>query len=136
MCVGCGACACACRKDRVTLVDVPEDGIRPRLDEKGCDECGKRTEVCPGYATVHPPGIGAEGLDAGIREGFGPVLEIWEGYAGDEKIRYHGSSGGVTSALALYCMENEGMRGALHTGADPEIPWKTKRFSARPAPIC
>lgn len=126
LCIGCGACACACPKDRITLVDIPEDGIRPHLDEQACDECGKCVEVCPGYATVHPPGFVKEALDAGIQEGFGPVLEIWEGYASDDEMRYHGSSGGLTSALALFCMEKEGMRGALHTGADPDIPWKNR----------
>jgi coenzyme F420 hydrogenase subunit beta len=59
-----------------------------------------------------------------IRECFGPILEIWEGYAADEDIRYRGSSGGITSALALYCLEKEDMAGALHTGADLERPWK------------
>jgi len=126
LCVGCGACACACSKDRITLVDIPEDGIRPHLDEKACDECGKCVEVCPGYATIHPPGCGTGGSDAGFREDFGPVLEIWEGYAGDDEIRYHGSSGGITSALALYCIEKEGMQGALHTGGDPGMPWKNR----------
>jgi coenzyme F420 hydrogenase subunit beta len=126
LCIGCGACACACPKDRITLVDIPEDGIRPRLAEKGCDECGKCVEVCPGYVTAHPSGFVMEALDGEIREGFGPILEIWEGYAADDEIRYHGSSGGVTSALALYCMENEGMQGALHIGADPDTPWKNR----------
>ena len=126
LCLGCGACACACPKDRITLVDVIEDGIRPFLDENGCDQCGKCIEVCPGYATVHPPGLVKKGLEERIREGFGPILEIWEGYAADEEIRYHGSSGGVTSALALYCMEKEGMIGVLHAGINPEMPWKNK----------
>jgi coenzyme F420 hydrogenase subunit beta len=126
MCLGCGACACACPNDRITLADVPEDGIRPLLDEKGCDECGKCVEVCPGYATIHPPGLIKESLEGEIGQGFGPVLEIWEGYAADDEIRFHGSSGGLTSALALYCMEKEGMQGALHTGADPERPWRNK----------
>ena len=39
----------------------------------------------------------------------GYALEIWEGYAADPEIRRLGSSGGLLSALALYCLEKEGM---------------------------
>lgn len=126
LCVGCGACVCACPKGRLTLNDVIEEGIRPVLDEKGCDQCGKCVEVCPGYATIHPPGFMTEGLNDDIGIGFGPILEIWEGHASDDEIRFHGSSGGLTSALALYCLEKEGMHGVIHTGTDCEEPWKNK----------
>jgi coenzyme F420 hydrogenase subunit beta len=124
LCLGCGACACACPKDRITLVDVIDDGIRPYLDEKGCDQCGKCVDVCPGYATVHPPSLVNGASNGEIWEGFGPILEIWEGHAVDEEIRFHGSSGGLTSALTLYCLEKEGMHGAIHTGTDLATPWK------------
>ncbi|MCK5508218.1 MAG: 4Fe-4S binding protein [Desulfobacterales bacterium] len=32
LCVGCGACVCACPENNITLVDVVDDGIRPFLD--------------------------------------------------------------------------------------------------------
>jgi len=57
---------------------------------------------------------------------FGTTLEIWEGYACDPEIRYKGSSGGVLSALALYCLEQEGMKFVLHTGSDEQKPWTNK----------
>lgn len=50
------------------------------------------------------------------------MLELWEGHAADPEIRYRGSSGGLASALALYCIEREGMHGALHVAADPAAP--------------
>ena len=61
-----------------------------------------------------------------LQKGWGPVLKIWEGYASDPDIRYNGSSGGLASAIALYCLENEGVHGVLHTGTDEEKPWKNK----------
>ncbi len=50
----------------------------------------------------------------------GPVLEIWEGHATDREIRFTGASGGVITALALYCLEKEAMHGVLHIGMDPQ----------------
>jgi coenzyme F420 hydrogenase subunit beta len=54
---------------------------------------------------------------------FGAALEIWEGHACDPEVRYKGSSGGVLSALALYCLEQEGMASVLHIAADERAPW-------------
>jgi coenzyme F420 hydrogenase subunit beta len=62
---------------------------------------------------------------------FGAALEIWEGYATDPHIRYRGSSGGVLSALALYCLEQEGMEFVLHTGMDEAKPWANKTVQSR-----
>ncbi|WP_413937058.1 Coenzyme F420 hydrogenase/dehydrogenase, beta subunit C-terminal domain [Nitrospira sp. BLG_1] len=53
---------------------------------------------------------------------WGPVLEVWEGYAADLEVRYAGSSGGLASAIALYCIEQEAMHGLLHIGADKKAP--------------
>lgn len=50
-------------------------------------------------------------------------MEIWEGYACDAEIRYKGSSGGVLSALALYCLEQESMEFVLHSGVSEAEPW-------------
>jgi len=61
----------------------------------------------------------------------GPSLEIWEGHASDPEIRFRGSSGGVLTALALYCMEREGMGFALHTGMDPHHPWRNQTVRSR-----
>ena len=54
---------------------------------------------------------------------FGPALEIWVGHATDPEIHNSGSSGGATTALALYCLENENMGSVLHSEMDPENPW-------------
>lgn len=131
LCVGCGACAGACPEGHVQLIDVSNEGIRPRVAEYGCVRCGSCVQVCPGYTTEHPRGADSREPGAAAGEDFGPVLEIWEGYARDEEIRYHGSSGGTVSAIALYCMEQEGMQGAIHTGANPTEPWRNATVFSR-----
>lgn len=115
MCLGCGACAYFAGRDRIRMVDVPDTGLRPRIDM----ETPEALAVCPALgndlsATRGRPGIMSEAFAA-----FGPVLEIWEGHAGDEEIRYKGSSGGALTALSLHCLEHENMTGVLHIGQDP-----------------
>lgn len=58
----------------------------------------------------------------GLPRALGPVAGIWEGHATDPEIRHRGASGGVITALSLFCLEREGMHGVLHTGADPDAP--------------
>jgi len=60
---------------------------------------------------------------AELRKGWGLILEVWEGYAADPEIRFKGSSGGLATALALFCLEKEDMYGTLHIGADDKKPW-------------
>jgi coenzyme F420 hydrogenase subunit beta len=66
-----------------------------------------------------------------LRQSWGPVLEIWEGYAEDKEIRFKGSSGGVVTALALYGLEKEDAGGVLQVGASVEFPWQCETVFSR-----
>jgi coenzyme F420 hydrogenase subunit beta len=57
-----------------------------------------------------------------LRREWGPVLEVWEGYATDSQIRYNGSSGGLATALALFCLEKQGASSVLQIGARQDAP--------------
>lgn len=127
LCAGCGACAYACPENRIKLTDVFDDGIRPVIEnEKYCGACRDCMKVCPGHELTHRSYDHVPGLIKELQEGWGPVLEVWEGYASDPEIRFRGSSGGAATALALYALEKEGMGGVLHTGADEGKPLKNK----------
>jgi coenzyme F420 hydrogenase subunit beta len=119
LCLGCGACAYICPRWKITMEDVVDEGLRPKIAGGDCEGCTLCLDVCPSVAVDQSaarerPGILAEALDA-----FGPILEIWEGHAADPEIRFKGSSGGALTALALHCLENERMSGVLHIGQDP-----------------
>ncbi|MFH1371550.1 MAG: Coenzyme F420 hydrogenase/dehydrogenase, beta subunit C-terminal domain [Planctomycetota bacterium] len=58
-----------------------------------------------------------------LRQSWGPVVEVWEGYAGDPEVRHEGASGGVVTALGLYAIEKAGMYGVLHTKAREDMPY-------------
>jgi len=76
--------------------------------------------VCPGIEIAHQSSHNK--IIAELNQSWGPVLEVWEGYATDPEIRYKGSSGGVATALALYCLEKKEASGVLHIGTHPEAP--------------
>jgi coenzyme F420 hydrogenase subunit beta len=120
LCAGCGACAAACTNHAIELVDIFDRGIRPIVDSEKCCKCGSCVEVCPGVGIVNryfnnrsAPELLCE---------WGPVLEVWEGYAADPEIRFKGSSGGAATALALFCLERQGACGVLHIGTREGAP--------------
>ena len=120
LCMGCGACKWECPNDAISLRDMTEIGIRPFVDESKCENCGECVEVCPGIKLEHDPfPVGA--IDE-LKQAWGPILEIWEGYAADDEIRFAGSSGGMATALALYGLESGIAGGVLHTGVDKNEP--------------
>lgn len=120
LCAGCGACASVCPERKVRLMDFYGEGIRPVLDVGDCGACDQCLRVCPMVETDFRRLRRPSDSVAGLGEEWGPVLEIWEGYASDPGIRFTGASGGALTALSAYCLEGLGMRGVLHTGPDPE----------------
>jgi len=123
LCTGCGACA-AMAPEHLEMVDTDAEGRRPVL-RAGADAAGLAGEtmaVCPGASLTRDPGADPSGCAEGPGLTWGPTLEIWEGHAADESIRRRGSSGGIATALALYCMERESMAGTLHIRAREDAP--------------
>ncbi|MDY7107359.1 MAG: Coenzyme F420 hydrogenase/dehydrogenase, beta subunit C-terminal domain [Planctomycetota bacterium] len=123
LCCGCGACA-SLAPDRIEMIDVLEHGRRPRYRRP--DDAGAADDaalaVCPGLSLEHRRAAENDDLIAELRPGWGPVLEVWEGYAGDDAIRFAGSSGGAATALALAGLEDGPMHGALHIAARDDAP--------------
>jgi len=122
LCLGCGACAFICPDQKIKLVDVLEDGIRPFAANEMCGSCSLCLQVCPAWENDHRPLLDRPGVIPELSHEFGPVLEMWEGHAADSEIRHSGASGGVITALALFVLETKGMHGVLHIGSDPEQP--------------
>ncbi len=121
LCLGCGACVGVCPRHALTLTDVEHDGLRPRVDAGACERCGACLEVCPGVG-IDSAVVEGDAPIASLREAWGTVLEVWEGYACDPAIRFEGSSGGVGTALSLFCLEKRQMSGVLHIGPSPQNP--------------
>lgn len=131
LCIGCGACAYACRTAGIRMVHVETEGYRPVFDGSSCARCTECLAICPGYRVNGNLEIGHLGKHTDADHEFGPVLEIWEGFATDEHLRRKASSGGLLSALSLYCLEVEGYEGVLHAGMDPTTPWLNRNHVSR-----
>ncbi|MGE4198569.1 MAG: Coenzyme F420 hydrogenase/dehydrogenase, beta subunit C-terminal domain [Phycisphaerales bacterium] len=132
MCTGCGACA-GVKPGDIGMVDTYEFGRRPVL-KRGEASRGAAREamaVCPGIGLEHEEAALPSGFAEVARAGWGPVLEVWEGYATDPEIRYKGSSGGAASAIALYCIERGGMHGLLHIAAREDVPYLNRTVLSR-----
>lgn len=122
LCIGCGACVQVLGEDVARMVDIPEKGLRPQLLRPLSDEEARRSlSVCPGL-TVDGGSLTAPVADPAV----GRALRVWVGHAADPEIRYHGSSGGVLSALSLYCLEQGRADYVAHTAMDSYSPWKNR----------
>lgn len=120
LCTGCGACAFA-EPDRFQMGDAVKFGRRPFLKSNPAEESGEGLKVCPGIELSHSNQKQDPELIKDLWEGWGPVYGVWEGYATEDDIRLAGSSGGAATALALYCLEKEGIGRVVHSAASPEF---------------
>lgn len=131
LCTGCGACAAYCPRGVVHMVDFVEVGLRPAFGNIGCEGCTACLALCPGLEVdcraSHPDWEPASEQEKEL----GPYLEIWEGQAADPEIQNSAASGGVVTALALHCLEREGMEFVSHTAMSPSIPLKSQTVRSR-----
>jgi len=134
LCLGCGVCAYICPKNSIQLIDFVDEGIRPVLKADDCGSC----RLCLAVCTAHendPTSINSRpGLMKDLQSTCGPVMEVWEGHAADPEVRLAGSSGGLITALSLYCIEREAMHGVLHIGQDADDPLRNKTTLSRNRP--
>lgn len=121
LCLGCGACA-AVQPEVIEMADVLDHGRRPIVapEARGPGGTDEAMAVCPGMTLEHGPM--PAGADESLRPGWGPVLEVWEGHAGDPDVRWAGSSGGAATALALHVLDEEDAAGVLHVRAREDAP--------------
>jgi len=132
LCAGCGACAYICPQHEVQLVDIINDGIRPVVkNDSGCPSCLECLSVCPGISIFHNADGHEQKFLPEFHKHWGPVLEVWEGHAVDPEIRLKGSSGGLATALSIFCIEKKKSFGVLHIGATAGIPWKNSTYLSR-----
>ena len=89
LCTGCGMCA-AVEPDRFEMDEALEFGRRPFVKDGAAATSGEGLACCPGIRLSHAE-TAREGTDPDLFPGWGPVLEVWEGWAADEAIRNGGS---------------------------------------------
>jgi len=121
MCSGCGVCAYLA-PDAIRMVDDVQRGRRPLVEGQASQATREAFEACPGHSLAHPAQL-VDGYIQELAAEWGPVLEVWEGFASDDELRFAASSGGAASALALFGIEREKLHGLLHIKAREDTPW-------------
>jgi coenzyme F420 hydrogenase subunit beta len=105
------------------MVDTVDHGRRPLIAHDGDDEANRAiASICPGRAIDATAAVSPDNAGSYEHVAWGPVLEVWEGYATDPELRFNGSSGGVVSALSLFCIEGKGFAGAVQARARADAP--------------
>lgn len=124
MCTGCGVCAYLSPAE-IEMGDVTDHGRRPRPTgtSAGDPRSDEAFAACPGTGLERRAADVPEGAIPGLLAAWGPVLEVWEGFATDTELRHAASSGGASSALALHGITSGALGGLLHTAARADRPW-------------
>ncbi len=125
LCTGCGLCA-AVETTKFSMTDVPNLGRRPISNSPDFPETGQALAMCPGANLPAPQVSPGDQVDEALLPEWGPVLEVWEGYAADPEIRLKGSSGGAATALSLWALEKQNLAGVVHTAIDEDNPLRNK----------
>lgn len=106
LCLGCGLCeAISNHECKVHL--TPRGFYRPDLNGSKFDKTIAR--LCPGI-TIHNRN---QSKHLSI---WGKVIRVSNAWASDKNIRHLSSSGGVTSAIAIYLLDTHKVDGVLHVG--------------------
>lgn len=108
LCLGCGLCSSIIGHDKCKMVLSKDGFYYPNL-EAGVDDSVIK-EICPGirvHSNVHD-------------EFWGKYLDISEGWATDGEIRFHASSGGVVSSLAIYLIQERIVDSILQVGVSSD----------------
>jgi coenzyme F420 hydrogenase subunit beta len=116
-CTGCGGCA-AVLPALLKMQETIDENRRPNgIEELNGSEHQIAASACPQIEENKPRSGSNKASNA-----WGPVLEVWEGYAEDSEIRFKGSSGGAITALALAAVDTMDFHGALHVKASKQDP--------------
>lgn len=127
MCMGCGLCQSIAGSDRIRMVMSGEGGERPVV-RAPLDDATLRAinHACPG--------IRAEGFTPPAGEAMPAIDTIWGptrfmaiGHASDPATRFHASSSGALSALAIHLLATKQVDFILHVAASETQPLRSAR---------
>jgi coenzyme F420 hydrogenase subunit beta len=131
LCAGCGLCQSIAGADRVRMTMNAEGGERPVVTGT-LDEAALRliNAVCPGIhceGYVHARSLEAAEAPPEIHPIWGPTRWMGTGHAADPQVRFHASSSGALSALALHLLKTGEVTFILHVAASRERPARSER---------
>lgn len=124
LCSGCGMCSSVASDDAVQIRLNADGYHRPVLNKAYAGKSIASEQASSAFAKSCP----ALNLDirpyktANYHPVWGEILETLKGHALDNEVRQAGSSGGVISALAQYCLEQKLVDGVIQIQASQTDP--------------
>lgn len=116
LCTGCGLCA-SLSPDTIKMGLVAPGYSRPTSLGPVTEAAEQKiSQTCAG--AILAPWSGAPNIDAY----WGPWRRVMTGHAVDESVRFHGSSGGIISALLIHALNGGLVDRVVHVLADPSNP--------------
>ena len=130
LCNGCGTCAGICPNNALEMQLC--DGLWiPKLDTTMCNQCGFCVSVCPGhyvnFEDLNSDFFGTQPPESSL----GNYLECYFGHSTDKNIRYSSSSGGITTQILIFLLEEKLVDGVLVTRMKRNNPLESEPFIAR-----
>lgn len=124
LCTGCGTCAGVCPEEVIEMTFV-EGEPEPKLTGK-CTQCGLCLKTCSGeFVPLSDLDTWLFGKTSSFhQEPLGIYRKSLRGYASDSELREKASSGGITSAVLNFALDNHIIDGAIVVCPDPVIPWR------------
>lgn len=92
-CCGCTACQQICPIGCISMIPDEEGFLYPTINESACIHCDQCKAVCPILTPLHPTG----------------ETQTYVGYAQNEEIRRHSSSGGIFTLAAQFVLKRGGV---------------------------
>lgn len=110
LCCACGICASACPVNAIRMVRNNANFLSAYVDDKKCIGCRKCMDLCPSICgnVMDLMKSQCEKWDNGKN-----VIKGFLGYSYNPYIRRKGQSGGVTSSLLMYLVDNGLASGVL-----------------------
>ena len=109
LCLGCGLCSALDKECSMEL--NPKGFYIPQFKHNDKNIENKIIEICPGINV----NCSRTHNNTSV---WGNVVSVTNAWATDKNIRKSSSSGGVTSALAIYLLESHKIDAVLHVGVD------------------
>ncbi len=129
LCTGCGTCIGVCPAE---VIQFDFDREQPALEGQ-CTYCGLCCSVCPGenipLLKLERQIFGEERTRS--NELLGISKAFLKGFATDPRVRQAGASGGLTTALLIYLLEQGKIDGAIITSMDRKRPWRVRPVLAK-----
>lgn len=96
-CTGCGLCENICHTAAISMTIDKEGFWYPTIDDDKCSRCDRCTKICP------------VSQEWSFSDQDRNPVKIYAAWSMDEEVRFHSTSGGIFSELALSVIEDGGV---------------------------